>query len=952
MFRRLSFKRALRFARRKARRAGANLWLWAVPELNPFLRKALRIEARRKRPFFTVAGLMIAMLLVNGGLWWFWNILHDQFPRELNPFGERYLLPGFLGGNVIGGVAIFTLACCATAVFLTCGTHAAQILREEVLGGTLEQLQLLPQREERWLWMMRAHKTALSLLIFACGLPIFSLAVFTAHWSVWDIFGLLLIFVCIGHTAPIWMPLQWQVKQNQGRRFDWKAWQEAVKLSQRENADLAKSSLAGQLEAQRRLSKVWDNLDEKETGAPDENPKKTVGFFNVTQRNNAQGGNWWMIFVGLQMLNPIIQILSRAPGSPLSVLWSNLKAALPPEVLTLAPGFLVTWPLLLEKILRAPLPFFAFALPPLVICVPLWLARQYLGNMTLAASVSLGETFWNPRRVRTRKIAATVSALCFFLLIFGYGWQTLIPDATLAAVLRSAPLKPHPLTPIWSLAALWTLLLIVATIVGGNAQEAPFKRAQSAESSAAQAVRQAFFIMPRALALAVAAYFVCCLLGAHNGANSLFWQRLAPTTMTALAFWLADFSAGALLLALPAAQRGFWRALRFLWFYGLLLAALAHGLAGAIEDVSFSFARAPYVMLSPFVTLFALLRTDLNSGVPWLTAIVGQLLLALLCFGLAARKIYGTEPRAGAQTEAVTSGLPLPLRWISDAVVAFWRGIAAFFNGIGELSRRAENGVVRWSARWGNPVINDEVKRRVRREHWPAVWLLLPLSGALLWWQAEWFGGTAFGTPRPEVAGVTLFLAGIVAFLSALRLGSAFDRDRANGTLVFLFLTPLTETQIATGKLVAGLIFSFGLLLGALPFLAVATLLQWFSGDFLLPFYWLLALIFIFTALMYFSHVNLLCAVLSRKPTQGTGNGLVVTMFSQMLLAGTPLFAAWIVEKFTGHFPWDNDTGPVLLVLWVWLANLTLTVFAWRFTIKALRKQRYADDVTRGKGAS
>ena len=97
-----------------------------------------------------------------------------------------------------------------------------------------------------------------------------------------------------------------------------------------------------------------------------------------------------------------------------------------------------------------------------------------------------------------------------------------------------------------------------------------------------------------------------------------------------------------------------------------------------------------------------------------------------------------------------------------------WRGIAAFFNGIGELSRRAEEGVTKWSARWGNPIIHDEVKRRVRREHWPIVWLLLPLSGAFLWWQIEWFGAGGLG-PRPEVAVTALIIAGFAVFFSVLR---------------------------------------------------------------------------------------------------------------------------------------------------------------------------------------
>ena len=35
--------------------------------------------------------------------WWFWNWLHLQIPILRAKFGEPYLLPGALGGDVIGG---------------------------------------------------------------------------------------------------------------------------------------------------------------------------------------------------------------------------------------------------------------------------------------------------------------------------------------------------------------------------------------------------------------------------------------------------------------------------------------------------------------------------------------------------------------------------------------------------------------------------------------------------------------------------------------------------------------------------------------------------------------------------------------------------------------------------------------------------------------------------------
>ena len=104
-----SFKRTFYKARRVARRSAALLQLWAVPQSNPFLQRALRVEQRKRKPFLLVAVLMLFILLLNGGLWWLWTWLLTTPARELKSFSAPYELPRFLGGNIIGGVAIFTL---------------------------------------------------------------------------------------------------------------------------------------------------------------------------------------------------------------------------------------------------------------------------------------------------------------------------------------------------------------------------------------------------------------------------------------------------------------------------------------------------------------------------------------------------------------------------------------------------------------------------------------------------------------------------------------------------------------------------------------------------------------------------------------------------------------------------------------------------------------------------
>jgi hypothetical protein len=146
---------------------------------------------------------------------------------------------------------------------------------------------------------------------------------------------------------------------------------------------------------------------------------------------------------------------------------------LPDAVVTLAPGFVVTWPLLVGKTLLAALPFFAFALPLWVIAVPLWLGFSWQRNLSLASLVSSSETFWTERRTRRKQCVSQALWLLSGAAILGLAWPTLVPQGEVAALLGNAPI-----TPDWALAALWTTFVIGAVLGAGALLEMPFSRAE------------------------------------------------------------------------------------------------------------------------------------------------------------------------------------------------------------------------------------------------------------------------------------------------------------------------------------------------------------------------------------------------------------------------------------------------------------------------------------------
>ena len=630
-------------------------------------------------------------------------------------------------------------------------------------------------------------------------------------------------------------------------------------------------------------------------------------------------------------------MMMRSPTSPLRVWWEGFREALPADVLQLAPGFVVTWPLLIERLLLAPLPFFSFVLPPILLYAPLWFARQIGGNLQLAALVSPSETFWTARRLRTRRICGRWIFGCALLMLLGYTWRALIDNAVLAMALRGAPS-----TTAWALAALWTLCLMLGAFAGGEVLDKPFKRSTENEIAPSQAWREAARLTLSYLAFAMAAYFVFCLLGKQPFFSAPFLQRFTPVGGTIFAYVVVAYGAAALQAALPETQRGACKALVLFWTLGLGLAALAHVAAGFYYKKPFTFDQAPYVVFSPFVTIVALLRADLNGGVSWALGPFVQVIIGDALLLVAALKTFGA-PQAKTQVAAAQNEdrLPLPLRWMMDGLTGIWGGVVAFFEGCMEIVRRADDGIVQWSKRFANPILSDELQRRLRREHWPLGWAILLLIASGFLAQGFYFVGAAI--QGRYVGGVALVATLLFGLTSSLRLGLCFDRDRANGTLVFVFLTPLTEKEIALGKLLANLIYTGGTFITLLPFLFVGALLELARGNGQIPLNGALLFLFALSLSAYFSGVSLLCATWARKPSQGIALALLVGLLGQALF----FLPFGIFMIFSGPFS-DNTffyiAGCILFAL-----NCITAFFSWRGVLKLLRKHRYSDDVTSGK---
>lgn len=934
---------------------------WANPENNPFLQRALRIETRKHKPLLTMAGISFCLGVALILTWWLWSVV-SQLPYNGPNVRLQKWLFGVLSDNPINWLAIATAAISAYGVLWCARARSFFLLRQEVLKNTLVQLQQLPLAEERWIWLMASHPAMLGVLVGACGLPVYALAIFTGQWGALDVIGLMILFFLLGHAAPSWQLSQWQQSSaKQPPKTNWKQWQESLKI-QRD----AGASAEEKLEAGRRAERALSGESAEYSASSETKKLPLAGWLG---NSGGKQNRSWSLFGWVWGISVFNGFASSALGiaGPLTTSW-------PREAAALLGALPVTWPLFFARMMFAPLDFFALRLPPFLLLIPLWIALNHQRFVSLASHVSAAETFWTPQRARRKNAVQLLTGAILLLCICGYGWPLWIELSLLARILVGAPV-----TPDWAEATFFTLMLIAATLGAGIYQEAPFKRARHApeETSPREAFGQSLRIALGIPTGVLAVYFLFCWMGARSGLSTPTLTRAPLVAFTIIAFLLADFGSAAFGSILSGAKLRLWGMWRAVWFYWLAIAALVFIIRGFVTDRVFAFDDAPLVLLSPFVTLFSLLRFKVPlapaaNSLLWIALFV-QAAIGIICLSLAVHALFFSSqstPAIGEDTgESSSESLSLlePLWKLGRAISAFLlRIIQAIINAI-ESFNALNLQIVRWGERWDNAVLTYELRRRVRKENWLAVWLL-PIIGGLLFfitlarpWEL-WTSGVqgmnvgglsgkdffaAWGTQVSIVVFIAIWALGAI---TTTNIGRAFDADRANGTLVFLFLTPQTDAQILIGKLVSNLIFVAGWIWSGLIWLGIGVLAGTIFGeDKSLPFVVLSGVLALAASIAFIAATSLCFAIHARKPTEGQSRTLLFCACSQAI---TGLLFAAAIGKIRDALNWPSEiiACPALIVFA--LLHFALALGAWKWALRIFAKSRYGDVEASGKGAT
>jgi hypothetical protein len=181
--------------------------------------------------------------------------------------------------------------------------------------------------------------------------------------------------------------------------------------------------------------------------------------------------------------------------------------------------------------------------------------------------------------------------------------------------------------------------------------------------------------------------------------------------------------------------------------------------------------------------------------------------------------------------------------------------------------------------------------------------------------------------------------ANLAALLSQTK---AFDRERANGGMVFLFLTPLSEGEIIGAHVGAALLPNAWLHSGLYPSIFLAVLLETIAGHFsFLPLLALLTIL-LHTLLICSSVTSVWAAVRAKKADEGGAWALLFGAVPQGILLIALLF---IISQTRGFWA----LGATAFAITIGSGAIH---FFWLDALRSLHRERFGDVSTKGAVAN
>ena len=718
-------------------RARHELRVWSSPLSNPFLAQARRVDARGVR-------WLLSMLFIAG----FWAAMLVGITLITT---DRWGEPRDRAANAvrlwIGVVWVLS--------FFLARVRDGELLRQEVVKGRFEPLQLLPLSSTRRAWLWSASNSLWGLLLAATMLPAIAWGLGGGLLEGREALLLILLVLLTLWNVPTWAPVAWRIQSAKP-------------------AETAK-----------------DNL--KALGGNGARAKVGDGF--VLPPDLAVSARGWG--GGLSLTAPIWFMAQFGLRGVLGGIALSYWNGLPLHVRAASGELWFNWPIFLVRWLGEVQPFFGFALAPIALLLPIWLAGAVVRVLRLAA-VTGREPFWTAARLLLWRRLQTLQSALWFALLLGLLWPGAIEGAWLTSWWGQLAG-----TPAAALAAWW----IVALAAGAFATTAMWRAALELPVGAitlrAQAPRAAKLAL-RGLGVALLFWAGGCLLG-WRWPFSALWLQIVPASLAMAAVWIVAQSAMWAGHRAPRFGTGFliWHAL---WFYvgpigGVLLLVLAQFPVSLIKV---------FYPLSPW-TLWLMLRDPNVAGnsIFWI-AVGAHTTLALLTGTVAwwlGRDALAAPALPNApDTEAVLDELAPTAAPANAPAIPPTLGTISLSRKPLAAPDALTTRILNALRRFDNPLLILEMRRGLSADVGAFMrWMLfiqalilvvplaiLPLVNVLTGvWASEAF---------VFFVALMLFVQCVAALLGNSGSSYVYDRDRLDGTLELLFLTPRTQAEIAWGK--------------------------------------------------------------------------------------------------------------------------------------------------------
>ena len=755
------------------------------------------------------------------------------------------------------------------------------MLRIEILKHRFEPLQLMPLDAARRAWLWSAPPTLFALLTCALTLPALAWGLGDGLLTFSDALGLIMLALMLSWGRPAWRPTMWR----------------------------------GQLEKSANAGNRSDGFI-----APPAAPGQTgwgwLGVFLVGVGLAASGVGWQLPLAYWQGL----PVYLRATGDE----------------------FWMTWPLFIARWLMGAQPFFGFALAPVVLVIPIWLAHVHNGVLRLGAVTASGPYWTEARRLNWRRAARLRGAL-WALLIFGLAWPgSVSPGSTLpgAGAWMGTWFVNIMATRESALAAWWIVALALACL-GASCQWVRALGNDSGPPDLRAGARNGARNAARALMQVGALYGGAHLLGWAWPFGALWWHIL-PASLAVASVWLG--AQGAVWSGLP----GTFNLWHLLWFY----AAPATLLALVMLKFNVDEVAPTFFLCSPWTLWITLRDPAIGADSSFQIAIA----LHAVAIALSAARVWRARDNV-TNSPALTRDETTPAAPVTTAIENVYQPPVSPTDeddddeedneptNAAAVTRRAPLDapterlarLLGWLARFDNPLLQLETRRVIGNDIYSLLGITLGLDGLaafilviLLPFLGMWRG--AF--PFYFLTGALVLMLAVWWVAPLLGIGAAaraYDNDRLDGSLQALFLTPLTQREIAVGKL------GPYLTRGALTLILLAPM-------------WLMGLIF-----CPFAGEPMLTAAYAAMPFFAAGWALrLATASHYVALAkrrvgsgGTPapltLGALVILPTEAFFLLWGGALGAPLFfgaAVALSLAMALQSLLFWRLSLRALRRER------------